>query len=203
MKTDLEIKSHIVDSDMPPFNAAFERQTFENGTIKYPTLFCLFSKDTMEGADCSLDEFANTLGSWAMEVYIEKYHTRNTFFVIQGRNHGQPFEFRKANLKTGEIEYSVREETCPTWQEAWIKLNEGGTIGLFEAAAVTPEAIKSRIRRAALEDVKRIVIRKGGDAIRLRALADRVGYFGKGELTVENEAFLDATINYIDREAAR
>jgi hypothetical protein len=57
-------------------------------------------------------------------------------------------------------------------------------------------------------EVKRIVIRKGGDAIRLRALADRVGYFGKGELTVEqlkaeNEAFLDAIINYIDRGSAQ
>ena len=133
-----------------------------------------------------------------MRSVADQYKPLYVFFVIHGPDQSPPFEFRNVNLETSEVKYSVVEDTQPTWQEAWQKLDGEGTIGLFETAAMNAEA--DEIRRTPLEKAERLVMSKAGDALRLQRLAHVVGCIGDGELTIANTAFLTAIMNYIDRE---
>ena len=49
IRSDFKVKEKLIDSDLPPFMLAFERQIFGNQKIRHETLFCLFSRATMEG----------------------------------------------------------------------------------------------------------------------------------------------------------
>ena len=51
-----------------------------------------------------------------MRKVADQYKPLYVFFVIHGPDQSPPFEFRKVNLETSEVEYSVVEDTQPTWR---------------------------------------------------------------------------------------
>lgn len=145
-------------------------------------------------------EIKSSTGLYAVNVNGSIADAKAEELCMLGLQHG--LLARGVFAPARELVGSARKlEDCkPYDEEKAKKLKEmiaNALAGYGTFAIECPEYVPGEGATPKFADAKKRVASKGGDAVRLRAMADAVGYTGTGMLDVENEDFLRAITDFV------